>query len=137
MKELEVVQSFIKHADIFYVATANNNIPQCRPFGATILFNDKLYLITKATKNVAKQIADNNRVCIVCCDKAKDYQWLRLNCNLISDNDNFEAKQKFLDTFDDLEEEGYALNNPDFQIYYADNLDATIHDYDGGKRKII
>jgi uncharacterized pyridoxamine 5'-phosphate oxidase family protein len=41
----------------------------------------------------------------------------------------------FLDTFDDLEED-YRLDNPDFQIFYADDIEATIYDYDGNARSI-
>ncbi len=130
------IQNFIKEAEIFYIATLNGNKPSCRPFGATIIYNDKLYFITKKHKLVTEQITSNNSVCIVACDKSKDYEWIRINCQLISDDDNMDAKQVFLDTYDDLDEEGYRLDNPDFQIFYADGIDATIYDYDGNERRL-
>ena len=126
---MEKVLNFLKDAEVFFLSTINGDKPSCRPFGATLIFDNKLYLITKKHKNVSQQIAKNNQICITAVNK--DYSWIRIESKLIDDSNNTDAKQAFLDTFEDLAEEGYSLKNPDFQILHLENSIATIKDYDG------
>ena len=73
-----------------YVATINGNKPSCRPFGDPVLFDDKIYVLTSKNKSVSKQIAENNHICIVAYD---ENEWIRIDCELIDDSDNIEAKK--------------------------------------------
>lgn len=43
----------------------------------------EIYVITNKQKNVSKQIAENNNVCIVAYDNEN---WIRINCQLIDDS---------------------------------------------------
>ena len=95
-----------------------------------MLFEDKIYVLTNKQKNVSKEISRNNHVCIVACDNDT---WIRINCELIDDSDNMEAKKAMIDEFDWMIEAGYTLDNPDFQILYMTNADVTIADSDGNK----
>ena len=92
------------------------------------MFDNKIYVITNKQKNVSKQIAINNNVCIVAYDNEN---WIRINCQLIDDSNNIQAKQAVIDEFDWAIESGYTLDNPDFQILYMSNVDATIYNEDG------
>lgn len=92
------------------------------------MFNDKIYVITNKQKNVSKQIATNNNVCIVAYDNEN---WIRINCQLIDDSNNIAAKQAVIDEFDWAIEAGYTLDNPNFQILYIANADSTIYNEDG------
>ena len=74
----------------------------------------------------------NNNVCIVAYDGEN---WLRINCKLIDDSSNTNAKSKFLEEFDDLEEAGYSLDNPDMQVLYMSNVEAILYDEDGKELK--
>ena len=84
--------------------------------------------ITNKRKNVSKQIAKNNNVCVVAYDNEK---WIRINCKLIDDSDNKLVKQAVIDEFDWAIESGYTLDNPEFQVLYMDNFESTIYDEEG------
>lgn len=120
---------FLKeNTQVNYVSTVNDDKPSCRPFGDPIMFNDRIYVITNKHKNVSKQIEKNNNVCIVAYD---DENWIRINCKLIDDSQNMAVKQAVIDEFDWALEEGYTLDNPEFQVLYMSNADATIYDENG------
>ena len=125
MKE---VYDFLVKTEVNYLSTIDGDKPSCRPFGAPIIYDDKIYILTSKHKNVSKQIDKNNNVCIVAYDGEN---WLRINCKLIDDSSNINVKSKFLKEFDDLEEAGYSLDNPDMQVLYMSDVEATLYDEDG------
>ena len=124
----ETFEFLKKRTQVNYVSTINGNKPSCRPFGDPVLFDNKIYVLTNKQKNVSKQIAVNNNVCIVAYDEEN---WIRINCQLIDDSNNIDAKKAIINEFDWAEEAGYTLDNPDFQALYIANADATIYDEDG------
>ncbi len=129
MKNMNETFKFLKeNTQVNYVSTIDGDRPSCRPFGDPILFDNKIYVLTNRQKNVSKQIAKNNHVCIVAYDGES---WLRIHCNLIDDSNNIEAKKAVIKEFDWAEEAGYTLENPDFQILYLANANSTISDSDG------
>ena len=111
-----------------YVATLDGNKPSNRPFGDPVLFDNKIYILTNKEKDVSKQISINNNVCIVAYDEEN---WIRINCQLIDDSNNIEAKKAIINEFDWAEEAGYTLDNPNFQALYLANATSTIYDVDG------
>jgi len=124
----ETFEFLKKRTQVNYVSTINGNKPSCRPFGDPVLFDNKIYVLTNKQKNVSKQIAINNNVCIVAYDEEN---WIRINCQLIDDSDNIDAKKAIINEFDWAEEAGYTLDNPNFQALYIANADVTIADSDG------
>lgn len=124
----ETFEFLKKRTQVNYVSTIDGNKPSCRPFGDPVLFDNKIYVLTNKQKNVSKQIAINNNVCIVAYDGEN---WIRINCKLIDDSNNIDAKKAIINEFDWAEDAGYTLDNPDFQVLYIANADATIADYDG------
>lgn len=130
---MDEVFNFLKEkTKVNFVATMNGDKPSNRPFGDPVLFDNKIYVLTNAKKNVAKQIDKNNNVCIVAYDSTDD-TWIRINCQLIDDSNNTKAKQAIIDEFDWAEEAGYTLDNPDFKALYMENVEATIYDADGNE----
>lgn len=126
---MEETYKFLKeNTQVNFVATLNGNRPSLRPFGDPVLFNNKIYVLTNKQKEVSKQIAINNNVCIVAYDNKN---WIRINCKLIDDSNNVLAKKAIINEFDWAIEAGYTLDNPDFQVLYISNADATILDSDG------
>ncbi len=124
----ETFEFLKKRTQVNYVSTINGDKPSCRPFGDPVLFDNKIYVLTNKQKNVSKQIAVNNNVCIVAYDGEN---WIRINCQLIDDSNNIDAKKAIINEFDWAEDAGYTLDNPDFQALYIANADATIYDEDG------
>lgn len=121
--------NFLKErTKVNYIATVNDNIPSNRPFGDPVLFENKIYILTNKKKEVSKQIAKNNHVCIVAYD---GNEWIRINCELMDDSNNVKAKQAIINEFDWAEEAGYNLANPDFQVFYLTNVNSTVYDEDG------
>ena len=126
---MEETYKFLKeNTKVNFVSTINGDKPSCRPFGSPVLFDNKIYVLTNKQKNVSKQLSINNNVCIVAYDEEN---WLRINCQLIDDSNNIDAKKAIINEFDWAEEAGYTLDNPDFQALYIANADATIYDEDG------
>lgn len=126
---MEKTFDFLKNRTKFnFVSTINGDKPSCRPFGDPVLFNGSLYALTNAKKNVAKQIAENNNVCIVACDGE---DWIRINCQMIDESDNIEAKKAIIAEFPWAEEAGYTLDAPDFVVYRIANADSTIYNENG------
>lgn len=117
-----------KKTQVNYVSTIDGDRPSCRPFGDPVLFDNKIYILTSKTKDVSKQIENNNNVCIVAYDGEN---WIRINCKLIDDSNNVEAKKAIINEFDWAEEAGYTLDNPNFQVLYLANAKAVIYDVDG------
>lgn len=120
---------FLKeNTQVNFLATIDGNKPSLRPFGDPFLYDGKIYVITNKKKNVSKQIALNNNVCIVAYD---DENWIRINCQLIDDSDNVAAKKKAIQEYDWAEAAGYTLDNPNFQILYLSNVSAVLYDEEG------
>ena len=126
---MEKTFDFLKHrTHINFVSTLNEGKPSCRPFGDPILFDEKLYAMTNAQKNVAKQLAKDNHVCIVACD---GNNWIRINAQMIDESNNIEAKKAAIAEFDWAEAEGYTLDNPDFKLFRIGNAKSAIYNIDG------
>lgn len=120
---------FLKeNTQVNYLATINGDKPSLRPFGDPFLYNGKIYVITNKKKDVSKQIARNNHVCIVAYDNEN---WIRINCELVDDSDNTNAKKAAISEYDWAESAGYTLDNPNFQILYMHNVTAVIYDEEG------
>lgn len=79
---------FKEKTKVNFVSTVNGDKPRCRPFGDPILFDNKIYVITNKQKNVSKQIAENNNVCIVAYDNENWSKLLKyyLDLGLINEN---------------------------------------------------
>lgn len=126
---MDKTYKFLKeNTHVNFVATVNFDKPGLRPFGDPFTFNNKIYVLTNKTKNVYKQISNNNHVCIVAYDEKN---WIRINCQLIDDSKNIDAKKAALNEFEWAEEAGYTLDNPNFAVLYMSNADSTIYDEDG------
>ena len=95
---MEEVYEFLKEAKTYYLATVDGNIPRVRPFGTIDLFEDKLYIQTGKSKDVYKQILNNNNVEICAFSNGK---WIRINGKLKVD-DRIEAKRHMLDNYPEL-----------------------------------
>jgi uncharacterized pyridoxamine 5'-phosphate oxidase family protein len=90
MKE---VQEFLKECGVYYLATMDGDQPRVRPFGTVEIFENHLYIQTGKSKDVFKQISENNNVEICAF---KDGKWIRVTGKLVLD-DRVLAKKYMLD----------------------------------------
>lgn len=127
---MEEVFNYLKSLEVNFVATRNGDGVSCRPFGDPVKFDGKIYMLTHAEKDVAKQLAADNHICIVAYNSEKE-SWLRVFCEAVDDSDNVAAKQAIIDEFDWAEEAGYTLDSPSFKCYYLRGAKAEVRDSEG------
>lgn len=118
MKE---VYAFLKEAGTYYLATVEGDQPRVRPFGTIDLFEDKLYIQTGLSKDVAKQMVANPKVEISAMLGGK---WIRVAAEAILD-ENIVAQEHMLDEHPSLKGM-YAPGDGNTAVFYLKNATATI-----------
>ena len=131
MKE---VYEFLKECQTYYLATVEGNEPKVRPFGTINIFEDKLYIQTGKSKNVSKQIQNNNNVEICGFNNG---MWIRVSGKLIRD-DRVEAKKAMLDAYPNLRGM-YNENDENTEVLYFDNnsLKATLYSFTNEPKELV
>ena len=117
---MKIVYDFLKKAEVYYLATVENDQPRVRPFGTVNEFEGKLYIQTGKVKPVSRQIAANPKAEICAF---KDGAWIRIACELVEDN-RVEAKTSMLDAYPNLRGM-YDENDDNTQVFYMNNAVAT------------
>lgn len=118
------VYDFLKKAEVYYLATVENDQPRVRPFGTVNEFEGKLYIQTGKVKPVSRQIAANPKAEICAF---KDGAWIRIACELVEDN-RVEAKKSMLDAYPNLRGM-YDENDGNTQVFYMNNAVATFSSF--------
>lgn len=127
---MQEVFNYLKALEVNFVATKSGDSVSCRPFGDPVWFDNKIYMLTHAHKSVARQLAIDNRICVVAYNPERE-DWLRIFCKAVDDSNNAIAKQAIIDEFDWAEEAGYTLDNPEFKCYYFADVKAEIRNSEG------
>ena len=118
------VYDFLKKAEVYYLATVENDQPRVRPFGTVNVFEGKLYIQTGKVKPTSRQLAANNKAEICAFNGGA---WIRVACELIED-DRYEARKSMLDAYPDLRGM-YDENDGNTQVFYMRNAVATISSF--------
>ena len=124
MTAMERVCSFIKDAQVYYLATVDGDRPRVRPFGTVNIFEGKLYIQTGRGKDVAKQLAANPKAEICAF---KDGVWLRVAGEFVDDN-RVEPKKAMLDAYPDLRAM-YDPEDDNTEVLYLKNAKATFSSF--------
>lgn len=82
MESINKVFDFLQSAGTFYLATVEGDQPRVRPYGAMMLFEDKIYIMAFGQTNATRQIAANPKA-ELCAFKGMT---LRIECKLVQDN---------------------------------------------------
>ena len=118
------VLEFLKNAEVYYLATVENDQPRVRPFGTVNEFEGKLYIQTGKVKPTSRQLAANPKAELCAF---KDGAWIRVECELI-DDDRYEARKSMLDAYPSLRLM-YDENDGNTQVFYLKNATATISSF--------
>ena len=121
---MQEVLEFLKTCGTYYLATVDDGKARVRPFGTINIFEDKLYIQTGKSKNVAKQIESNPNVEICAF---KDGKWIRVSGNLVLD-DRREAKKDMLDKNPTLRGM-YNEDDDNTAVLYFEHATATISSF--------
>ncbi|MCD8329643.1 MAG: pyridoxamine 5'-phosphate oxidase family protein [Lachnospiraceae bacterium] len=119
------VYDFLKKAGTYYLATDDNGQPRVRPFGTIHVFEDKLYIQTGKTKDVAKQIEANPKVEI--CAMLGD-EWIRL-CGTLEIDDRQDAQESMLDAYPHLRNMYTTGPDGNTAVFYFKDGTATISSF--------
>ena len=128
---MQKVLTFLKDAGTYYLATVDGVQPRVRPFGTAHIFENKLYIQTGRTKDVAKQIFANPKVELCAF---KDGQWIRVAGELVEDNRR-EAKQSMLDDYPSLQQM-YSADDENTLVFYFKNAKATFCSFTGAPETV-
>ncbi|MCR5677190.1 MAG: pyridoxamine 5'-phosphate oxidase family protein [Agathobacter sp.] len=128
---MQKVLTFLKDAGTYYLATEDDDQPRVRPFGTAHIFENKLYIQTGRTKDVAKQIFANPKVELCAF---KDGQWIRVAGELVEDNRR-EAKQSMLDDYPSLQQM-YSADDENTLVFYFKNAKATFYSFTGAPETV-
>lgn len=121
---MEKVYQFLKKAEVYYLATVDENMPRVRPFGTVNVFEGKLYIQTGKKKDVSKQLLlnPNAEICAFL-----DGTWVRVSGTLVED-DRVEAKKSMLDAYPNLRAM-YDENDDNTQVFYFKNATAVFSSF--------
>lgn len=106
---------FLKESGMFFVLTTEGGNPQGRPFGAVAEYNHKLYITTATTKNVYRQIKENNRIQIIAC-KNGTRDWIRTD-GKASECFDLAIKAKILEDCPVLKKRFAAADSENFAVF--------------------
>lgn len=118
MKE---VYEFLKKAETYYLATMEGDQPRVRPFGTVDVFEDKLYIQTGLSKDVAKQMIANPKVEI---SAMLDGKWIRVAAEAVLD-ENIAAQEHMLAAYPNLQAM-YKAGDGNTAVFYLKNAIAII-----------
>ena len=81
-------------------------------------------MVTALPKKVCKQMEKNPK--IEFCTMAPDTKFVRVNGEVVFDNDNMEAKKKVFEVMPDLLKMYKSADNPIMSVFYLKDMHATI-----------
>ncbi len=122
-ENMQRVRDFLHDAGVYFLATADGDQPQVRPFGTAEIIEGKLYIQSGHVKNVAKQIAANPKVAI-CAFIPDRGEWLRVTATLV-DDPRVEIKKAMLDANPGLRRM-YDENDDNTAVYFLKDAKASI-----------
>lgn len=126
------VYEFLKTAETYYLATVEGDQPRVRPFGTVNIFENKLYIQTGKSKNVAKQISSNPKV-EICAMKGDE--WIRVTGTLVLD-ERTEAQENILNNYPSLRAMYTTGPNGNTAVFFFRDAVATISSFSHGPEVI-
>lgn len=121
---MQRVRDFLHKTGYYFLATADGDQPQVRPFGTAEIIEGKLYIQTGHVKAVAKQIAANPKVAICAYDGS---EWLRVTATLVEDP-RVEIKKAMLDANPGLRSM-YDENDDNTAVFFLKDAKATLSSF--------
>ena len=118
------VYEFLKKTGTYFLATADGDQPQVRPFGTAEIFEGKLYFQTGKVKKVADQLKADPKIAICAFDGTT---WLRITAEAILD-ERIEAQEHMLAAYPSLQAM-YKPGDGNTEVYYLKNAVATFYSF--------
>ncbi len=123
MEDIQKVYDFIDKVQNFYLATIDGDQPRVRVYGASLLYEGKIYFMAIKGSNAPKQLALNPKF-EICAFK---HNMLRMSGKLVLD-DRPEVKKALIKKIPAL---GESLGEEGMQMYYVTDATATFSNMQG------
>jgi uncharacterized pyridoxamine 5'-phosphate oxidase family protein len=120
-------------AKVFHIATVDGDQARVRPFGFVMDFEGKVYFTTGNMKDFYRQAKKNPKVEMSAM--LPDGRWIRVNGTAVFDG-NAAAKKKAFELFDGFKALYQSPDSPTFEVFYLDNLSATVYSFTEEPEKI-
>lgn len=127
------VYNFLKECGVFYVLTAKGDVPNGRPFGAVMEYENQLYFSTANTKSVYEQLINNPNIQIVAL-KAGTRDWIRISGQAIECKD-LAMKERMIEACPVLNKRFDSATCEYFALFVMEEMDAYLNT-DNGSIKI-
>ena len=122
------VSKYLTENPIVYVASCDNGQPRVRPFQFMFEREGRIYFCTGESKDVCKQLRANPRTELSVM--AADGSWMRVSGSVVFADDRA-LKQEVLDKSELVKSIYKTADNPEFSLFYLDEVRAGIYDFSG------
>lgn len=119
----ERIVRILRQAGTFFFATVDVDQPRVRPFNAVMEYEDRLYFYTNNRKTAFYQMTENPHIEL--CAVISEDRWIRVRGTVIWDS-RVEARRAMLEANPSLKKI-YTEDDKIFELFYLDNVEATIH----------
>ncbi|WP_349764033.1 pyridoxamine 5'-phosphate oxidase family protein [Fusobacterium sp. SYSU M8D902] len=129
---MEEIIKFLTENPVQYLATVGvDGKAKCRPFMFCFEKDKKLWFCTSNKKKVYEEMSKNPFIEI--CISNASYSWLRLSGKATFKNEIEIKKSCFENPI--VKEQYKTIENPSFQMFYLENIQAIIADMSGNLPK--
>jgi uncharacterized pyridoxamine 5'-phosphate oxidase family protein len=125
------VFNFLKTAGSYYLGTVDGTKPVIRPMGSILVYEDKIYFQTSATKPMSKQMHKNPAISIVAVSESG---WIRISAKAVEDSRK-PIQLKMIELIPSLKSV-YGEDNALAELFYLKDATATIYSYKGEPKVI-
>ena len=123
MEDIQKVYDFLNKANEFYLATIEGDQPRVRVYGASLLFEGKLYFMAIKGTEAPNQLEKNPKfeICIF------KNNVLRMSGKLVMDN-RLEIREALVQKIPAL---GMSIGTENMIMYYVKDADASFYNLQG------
>ncbi len=125
---------FLKANPVFHLATVDGTKARVRPFGFTMIRDNKLYLCTNKTKDVYKQLVKNPDIEI--SGMGTDNTWLRIHGKIAFDDSREAKAQAFSEAPNLLRLYPKGADDEIFVTFYFTEAQATLYSFAGAPKNL-
>ncbi len=129
----EILNFLTENPVQFFATIGMDNKPKVRPFQFMLEKNGKLFFCTSNQKEVYGELTNNPYVELCSCNKEFS-TWIRIKGKVVFD-DNLEIKTAIIEGNSLVKSIYQTAFNPNFEIFYLENIEASIFDFSGNPPK--
>jgi uncharacterized pyridoxamine 5'-phosphate oxidase family protein len=118
---------FLKANPVFHLATVDGNKARVRPFGFSMIRNDKLYFCTNKSKDVYKQLVRNPEIEVSAM--GSEGTWLRISGKVAVDDSQDSKAQAFKEAPNLLRLYPKGADDEIFVTFYFTEAKATLYSF--------